>query len=289
MIKKLCLSLALTLPLFITGCMEMGSMLILNKDGSGKIIARMYMNDGGLGGLGAAFGGEAGGEAPDPLADVKKQMENAAASLGEGVELESVKEVKNKAGWKGYEGIYTFNDVNKVKLQLVGMDEEGDEEDGAGGAPGGLSMGGGGDMAYNLRFTPGDTATLELVADMPEKDDAADAAADAGAEIGGADGAPDAAMMSMMAPMFAGMRMSQMIKVNGEITDTNAKYVNKDTGTVLVFDMKVDKLFANPEALKMMGQGGDTEWAQDFEKLEALNIEGLKIQNPTEPLKISFK
>ena len=38
--------------------------------------------------------------------------------------------------------------------------------------------------------------------------------------------------MAMMAPMLKGMRVSYLVKVNGKITESNGKYLNKESGTL---------------------------------------------------------
>jgi len=281
MIKKFLMLLAVVGSVLASGCFENGTMLLLNKDGSGKIIARNYINDAGglgaLGGLGAALGAEAGEEVemPDIAAGIKEAMENAAGSFGEGVELVSIKAVNNKLGWKGYEGVYSFPDVTKIKFKAV--------ENALGDADGGVATEfNNSDMSYTIKFTPGDTSTLELLAELPDEE----AGGDGADEVDAAD-MNNPQMMAMMAPMFAGMRMSYMIKVNGDITDTNARYVNKSNSSILVADIQMDKLLQNQEAMQALMAGGGKN--PDFEKLDQMDIPGLKMQNPTKALKISFK
>ena len=84
--------------------------------------------------------------------------------------------------------------------------------------------------------------------------------------------------------MLKGMRVSYLVKVNGKITESNGKYLNKESGTLLLMDMQVDKLLTNPDAAKLMGGK-----KPDFKELSKKQIPGLKFHNPEENVKISFK
>ncbi len=270
MIKKIFLLPLLLGTLLFTGCIESGTMLVVNTDGSGTIIARAFMNTqvmegfGGLGGLGEG----AGAPAPDMTASLKASLEGAAEIFGE-VKFESIKEVKNKLGWKGYEATYSFTDANKVRMASPDV-----EMDGGGGGP---EMEGG-DTIYDIKFSPGNPATIEFIAEIPEEED------DGADEAGGEEEAFQPQMMAMMAPMLKGMRVSYLVKVNGKITESNGKYLNKESGTLLLMDMQVDKLLANPDAAKLMGGK-----KPDFKELSKKEIPGLKFHNPEENVKISFK
>ena len=182
------------------------------------------------------------------------------------VKFESIKEVKNKLGWKGYEATYSFTDANKVRMASPDVEMDG------GGGP---EMEGG-DTIYDIKFSPGNPATIEFIADMPEEDDVP--------EAGGEEEAFEPQMMAMMAPMLKGMRVSYLVKVNGKLTESNGKYLNKESGPLLLMDMQVDKLLANPDAAKLMGGS-----KPDFKELSKKVIPGLKFHNPEENVKISFK
>jgi hypothetical protein len=269
-IKKIFLLPLLLGTLLFTGCIESGTMLVVNTDGSGTIIARAFMNTQVMEGFAGGFGGlgeGAGGAPPDMTESLKASLEGAAEIFGE-VKFESIKEVKNKLGWKGYEATYSFTDANKVRMTSPDVEMDG------GGGP---EMKGG-DTIYDIKFSAGNPATIEFIAEIPEEDDGAD-------EAGGEEEAFQPQMMAMMAPMLKGMRVSYLVKVNGKITESNGKYLNKESGTLLLMDMQVDKLLANPDAAKLMGNGKKP----DFKELSKKKIPGLKFHNPEENVKISFK
>ncbi|MFT5122838.1 MAG: hypothetical protein ACI9TH_002348 [Kiritimatiellia bacterium] len=268
MIKKIFLLPLLLLGLALTGCMESGTMLIVNTDGSGTIIARAFVNDQAMQGFAGGFGlgDEPGAAAPDVTASIKAGLEGAAKTFGD-VKFESIKEAKNKLGWKGYEATYSFTDANKIKLASAGI--QGDQ------GGGGMKMGGD-EAAYKIKFTPGNPAKLEMIADMPDD-------AEANAEVP-AEAAQSAQMMAMMAPMLKGMRMSYLVKVNGTVVESNGKYLNKNAGTLLLMDMEVDKLLGNPDGMKMLTAG-----KPDFAAIADQDIPGLKVHNPKVNVVITFK
>ena len=117
----------------LTGCFEQAGLLNVDKDGSGTLKLRMYMSPqmmeqmNSLGGLAEGLGGEAGGAA-DPMSQFKDQLKTQGESSG--ATFVSGKDVKNKAGWSGYEATFKFADVTKLVLG----DDAGEED--AGGAGG---------------------------------------------------------------------------------------------------------------------------------------------------------
>ena len=83
-----------------------------------------------------------------------------------------------------------------------------------------------------------------------------------------------------------------MIRVDGEITETNASHVKKGSKSgkkcyVTLYDMDVGSLLANPEhmaKLSSLGQGSDIAAAKEVLK----GLPGITVE--TEPtVKISFK
>ena len=102
----------------LTGCLEESTVVKISKDGSGLIHTRKYENtQAGKGLLGGLGGGEDQGEEKID-APTEEELKAKAKAMGEGVTFKSLRKGKNKSGWTGYEAIYAFEDINKVRLDL---------------------------------------------------------------------------------------------------------------------------------------------------------------------------
>lgn len=276
-----CITACLT-ALFLTGCIENAVLVELNPDGTGTMTVRT------LGSPEISQNGDM-----DFMAGMKSDLENAE-KYGEGVSLLSVTETSNKSGWKGYMAKYAFEDITKVTLQANEMEQE-DENGGS------TSMDMENDINYRFDFTPGPPAVLKLVPLVDGEEPSADGVvsgaqdeedpfamagleeSDAGPGMAGMADGMATAMMASMAPMMKGMRISYLVKVNGEILETNAEHQPREN-TVLVMDMKVDKLLSDAEAMAQMESG-----IEGLSQLAATNHPGLTIQDPSEPLVITFQ
>ena len=104
------LFLALVAVLFLTGCVEYGITVKVNKDGSGQIVEKMLLSNQIMNMAKAMNPSEEGASAFTK----EKQMEKAP-QFGENVVFDSMKEITTDSK-QGYEVIYKFNDVNKIML-----------------------------------------------------------------------------------------------------------------------------------------------------------------------------
>jgi hypothetical protein len=300
------------------GCIESTTVLNVNKDGSGTIMVREFyspqmagmmsgmgdMMSGMVSGMGDMTAGMMGTNKPvggaKPGADAAKKVDfvagaakGKAAKFGPNVRQIEYAEKTNKEGWKGFEAKYAFPDISKLKVAL-GEAESGDASSSQGKTSAKM------DTAYSFSFSPGDPARLEIVpikqkkpavgsaAPGPETNAAGsvgEAAGQTPPEMGGGE-EMGAAMMQMMAPMLKGMRMTFITQVNGSIVKTNAKFTSaKHPNAFVVMDMPMDKLLANPEAMKLMS----SDSPQDRAKLAALNIPGVLLEDPDKAITVSFK
>lgn len=279
-IKNISLGL---MPLALAGCVESTALVKVNKDGSGLLVVQEFLSPQitqmmeGMGqAMGEALGGMAGetaeGEAPkpapkpaaDPLALFKDSIEKKLATLGEGAKLVSSQAKTNAAGWKGYTATYSFKDINAVS---VALGDNSKEESGDG-----MPV----DTGVKFQFKPGDVAELSI---LPVKNEAPAEKAEPEAPA-----EDPAMMMQMMGPMLKGMRMALFVQVDGEIVETNARYVKKPN-IVTVMDMPMDKVLANPEAAKLMGKKGPEVTA----KLIELQIPGVLLEDEGKTIGIKFK
>ena len=94
----------------------------------------------------------------------------------------------------------------------------------------------------------------------------------------------DEMAMTMMGSMLKGARQNIVVEVEGEIAETNAKF-REGKRQVVLMDVPMDKLTANPAAMKlMMSKSPDQQ-----EKLSKLAIEGLKVEDPAKTVTIQFR
>lgn len=268
--------LAMVCALALSSCMEFGSEISVNKDGSGVIEETMLMGPQLAAMLQGLAGAEADPDNPNPaaglaglLVDEKKAAENAK-KYGEGVTVQSLEKVALPDGRSGSKVKYAFTDITKVTYQ------PGDSD-----AAAQLGAGEVKEKPMTFGFANG-----ELTINIPR-----DEAEGAGAEkVDPEDAAAleemDPTEMAMIKAMFTGMRFYMRVKAAGGIASSDATHV--DANTVTLMDMQIDKLFSSPENMKKISALMNMEGEPSPEKLakDLKGVEGIKIE---EKKKISVK
>ncbi len=266
--KRASLLLTLFAALTLSSCIEMNSLVTVNKDGSGTIEETVLMGaqlKAMMGSLSQPGAGAPAGGPNDPAAQLKgllpdkEKAEKNAKAYGEGVTVKGIEEVSMPDGRSGSKVTYAFTDVNKVKYQPG--DAKATAE--AGGKAITFSLKGS-DLAVNLpkpdpnsakKPSAEDTAKMKQLTEM------------------------DPAQLAMMKPMFAGMRMSFAVKSASGIASTDAAHQNGDAVTLI--DMNIDKLMENPDGLKKfavaMEEGGNDfdpkKLAETFKGVDGVKFE----------------
>jgi hypothetical protein len=246
--KALKLVVLLIISFALMGCFESLILLRVNKDGSGTIEETVVISDAFMELMKSFSGQEAEEpEAEEDLVD-EEQLAEKASSMGEDVRLVSAEAVKTDRG-AGYKAIYSFPDINKVRInQNPGENVT---------AP---SMGGEQEQPVEewlrFKFTRGGTATLEILypqdleAEQEEESSEGDADMDSNPE-----------MMEMMRQLYQDMHIGIAVEVDGRITETNASYVDGSMVTLMDVDFaKIledeqkfkDLLSANPDTIEEM-------------------------------------
>lgn len=211
------------------GCMDSRTVLLLEKDGSGVIEQTLYTKQADM-----PMGGPAKPAKLTPEQEmqvVQQQSAAAAKQMGEGVSLKSVDRLEPRGQWKGVKVVYTFTDVNNLRL---------------GPAPQAGAMTVGGDQAIRFQFTKGDSPKLTITM-PPMKSPAQEAPGAPGkAEMAGGE-----EMLNAMLPMLLdGAHIELQIKVKGRITETDASYVNPRRDTVGLMRADLDGLGKDPAAMQ---------------------------------------
>lgn len=284
--------------LFSSACMENSTVVRVRKDGSGEIFVRYHFSPqiagmmGMMGGL-AAGGPNAAGGTPAPkmptadslLKPTQESLEKSASGYGEGVTFVRQEPGKNTAGWDGYLAVYQFADINRLKFdpsnppgplgEMAKMNPEAVAE--ANKNTEGAQM---------VKFTMADGLltidtgfSAKTIGKIGEG-----AGGGGGGQLTGPDGAKidPAQMMQMMAGMFQGMRLAYFIRVDGEIAETNATYV--DGTLVTMSDVQLGKMMADPKFIELVKEGEKFQNQQptdaDFEamKLKIMAIDGAKFE-----------
>lgn len=257
--------------------MENAILVKVNKDGTGTMTYRIFMSEeltGMMQNIGGAMGqaGNSSAKVPnvDFFADIKASLED---QFSETATLRSSRQITNKKGWKGMEAIYSFTDIGQLKL--------GEKE-----SQGMRNMG----PQYAFSFTPGDTAVLTLSPiRTPEPAAKKEAKGTEDVESPTESGVEDLmGIMSstMMSPMLKGMRVSILLMVNGEVVESNASYPSKKYPNVFTLaDIAFDKVRNDPAGAKLLNSGRE----MDPRKLSTLGIDGVRLEDPTRAISISFK
>ncbi len=253
--KYLKLSLALSLSLFASSCLQTETTVNLNKDGSGTIVEQTT--------LGAQMiemmGQFAQPGQPDPLLEMfsEEKSKAKAPKMGEGVEFVQT-EIINAEGKKGARVHYKFADINKLNINPAGgleaMNDGGEEEEKEEEVK----------PEELLKFKYAD-GKLSLITPPTNFEDM---------NMGEEAGADNPEMEAMMKQMMGDMRMALKINLPGGIEKTNATHVEGNTVTVM--DIQVGKMFAQKDALKKIAETAKTDKKaaeEAFSKLDGIKIE----------------
>ncbi len=253
------------LAIMATGCLEIKMKFLVKKDGSGTLTMETVISAEGAKKI-AGMGGMGGAEAGDPIAKMKKDMMDtkklaeAAKQFGTGVKFVKATPIEKADGSFGVKAVYSFADINTVSMDKVN--------------PGG---GGGGGMNLGITFAFAKGATPKLIIQSKkEAKPTTPKKVPTDAEI-------DMQLMQMQ--MMAGMKIKVSVKVDGTISKTNAKYVNKKKDEVLLMYMDVDKMMADKEKLKKAIKMG----MDDPSVLIKAGVAGVKIEKPGKKVEILFK
>ncbi len=250
--------LAVVASLGLASCLEVKSVVTVNKDGTATIeetallgaqLAAMMKQGGGAGGPGEQLKG---------MVLDKAQAEERAKLLGDGVTVKSHEEVTNPDGKTGAKVTYAVADIRKLKYKPFEPDSKGESKS----EPITFALEG-----SSLSITNPD-------ADKKKGDGTAKPKKSA-EEIAQMKG-----QIAMMKPMFAGMRMTIEVKGAGGIGSTDASH-QKD-GTITYMDMQIDKLLDKPEVFGEIMESADSnlsmaEAAAKFKDIDGLKIEGKKV------------
>jgi hypothetical protein len=236
-------ALSIFVAIGFSGCIQDEKVVKLKPDGSGtfeetfvigvQALAQIKQLSEGFGALGKSFGKAGGASSAFKVLDEGK-LRDAAEKLGDGVKFVSAKAVTSEAG-EGYSVIYSFSDINKLRLDQ-------NPADNLPAAASALQMHKGKKESIKFDFKKGAPALLTVKMPTPKDSDLKDRP-----QIPSGQGDMAATMMQQM---FKDMKVSVAIEVEGRISESNAEY--QDASRVTLVEMDFNKVLSDPEKFKSL-------------------------------------
>jgi hypothetical protein len=236
---------ALAAVVCLSACIDVESVVTVNKDGSG-VVEETTLLSAQLSAMMAMAkaqttqSGAASPASPDVLM-TRDAADAKAKAMGPGVTVKSLEDVKAADGRQGQKVAYAFANIGQLHYDTGTMPN--------------VAVAGTPSSGVAFVFSNG-TLTVSLKSNRP-----AGGAPSAGGPTPAPPGAADAAaalqqvpmdqQIAMIKPMLAGMRVALRVKCPGGIASTDSTYVSGDTVTLL--DVQVDKLLDNAAVLGKLG------------------------------------
>ncbi len=258
--RVLRLAAVVALSVVLTGCINSGTLIRLKPDGSGTIEQSMLMNTqalkGMLGGLEAQGGKPAGPVMTE--ADLKKQAERMG-----GVTFVSSEPLKGENGFEGIKGVFSFQDINKVRV---------DQDPNVSTSTGSVGMESAGKNPVTFQLAKGATSSVLTVTFPDQKSGAAPQAPTGGPDMS------NPQMLAMMKAMFDGFKVAIDLEVVGTLIKTDADHVSGSRVTLL--EMDLGALLQDEAKLKelqgKMRPGASVSEVKPYLK----DVKGIKINDP---------
>lgn len=241
------------LSVLLAGCLQVDTTINLKKDGSGTINEKVLMSKTFVNMMkefAMAFQDSATAAEEEFSLFKDEDIISDATEYGDDVKYLSHSFISNDE-WEGYEAIYSFDDISKIRIQpdpdskvAMSEDEAGSEDEGE---------------YYFFKFKKGDVS--ELIIDRPEiefnKDSENGESSSEEVTEQNEDELGEEALK-----MMDGMKINIAVKIDGEISSSNATYV--DGSTITLFQMSLGEMMKDKEAFK------------EFQNKEPKNIEEMK-------------
>lgn len=251
------------LSALLTGCINSATLLKVKPDGSGTIEQTLLMNTATLRPM--MQGLEQQGAKPAGPVVNEADLKRAAERMG-GVTFVSGEPVKGPNGFEGVKALYSFVDINKVRI---------DQDPNISGATGGFSAPAQAEddaLQFKLARAAGVSTLTVSFPDKPSP------AAPAESEAGGGPDMSNPQMMAMMKSMFDGFKVAIDMEMVGTIVKTDADYVAGSKITLLELDFA--QLLQDEAKLKQIQAkvkpGAKIGEVKPFLK----DVKGIKINNP---------
>src|SRR3990172_7365188 len=253
--------------IFLSGCIEMHTVITVNKDGSGLIeenifigkeIIKMFKE------FAAAFADSTQPQQEFNLFEEEK-IKAKTSDYGEGIEFVSMENIVTDER-EGYKAIYKFQDLNKVKVNQDPSDEMPMAEPKEGSEKTNeyvffkFITGNPNRIVFKL---PDETKKEEENTKQIKTDDTTATNVEA-----------DSSDLESMVKFMKDMKAKFEIRVDGKITNTNATHV--DGNTVTLFDIDFAQLISDKEKLEEFKKFNPNSF-EEVKKLVS-GIPGIKVE-----------
>ncbi|HVO68185.1 MAG TPA: hypothetical protein VMT12_17045 [Syntrophales bacterium] len=291
---------SMLLVIFLSGCIQDDIVIHIKPDGSGAIEETSLLSNNMIAVMESLAGGmtDSGKQKSDQdnkdaakanpqkdekkihdeiMAKLVKDAEDRAETFGAGVKFKSAKAVKTETG-SGYTAVYTFQDINLVKVNQNPSDKVDLERADKGGSA----------KEEPLMFKFAKGSPSRLVISFPAKKDAAgdktSAPDDAKTGEDKSKKESDTHSAEMAKKLFQDMKLKILLQIEGTIINTNATF--RDGSTITLLEMDFGKVMNNSALFKQLGASRP----QSIEETKALfkGVEGLKFET-NNPVTVEFK
>jgi hypothetical protein len=273
----------LILAVFLTGCIQSNTLIRVNPDGSGVVEETVLFSDmlvSSMQNLSKKMSdadSKNGNQGKTEDGDfIRKQMKDGQAKitkLGPDVKFVSVTPVKTET-MKGYKTVYSFRDINTLRINQNPSDKTGKPEDQRDKSTEKKEM-------LLFTFKKGDVPTLTVR--MPGKDESGTNKEKQKTEQRKTP-EEEASAAEMMKIFFKDMAVRIDIEIAGTIIKTNATYRDKTRLTLM--DIQFGKIFENKEVFDKLNK----TQPKTIEEMKGIvkDLKGLKIEL-NNPLVVDFR
>jgi len=228
MFKTLC-SLLIAAALVLGGCLEIKTVLVVQKDGSGTIEQTMYMP-------------------AEKSADAKPKFDRdkaqaAAAGMGAGVVLKSFESLPDKDGRVGFKMVYAVPDVSALTFTLMPSMGKQDEKD-----------------QVKIAFSKSPKPRLMITMPPLGKDE------DKPAKVRTPEQKEQS--LKMLQAIGKNMHLQFIVKPAGTIAKTDATYVSQAKDAVTLLNYNLNAVVQDAAMLKKFADMED-KFANDADRIKA--------------------
>lgn len=265
----------------------------VNRDGSGTIMLKVHVSDEAAKQVAAAVGESIEDASVGKSFYDEERVRNLARLFGPGVAFVSGKESVRADGWKGFVAWYAFDDVSKVTLCPDAGDAVMSVQKRGGQIPDALP-------GYSFSFEKGDGVSVLTIKQPPaEAAPPAEGEADKDGVVGDfteidesemsrlgkvMDSRMIADLAARMLDSIKGKKDSVLVTLDGEIIESNAKYMPRSTqNVILLYHMDFDKILGSEQGRKSMNSG-----ARPLD-LVAAGVPGVMVEERTKVITARFR
>ncbi|GEM_PF-450398 len=268
--------LLIGLFLFFTGCIDLQTTVNINPDGSGTIEEVLFMNSAIveiISQFATSFSDDSTQTAEEFSLFNEDELKEREAKFGTAVQYVSGEKIEEE-GKEGYRVVYSFVNVNDLiinqnpgdKISLGNMDDGDMNEEETGS-----------EDNIVFQFRPGNPA--EVIINMPYAEPG-----EMDTSMSDESSGQDSSSLNQVMNFMKDMKIAFYVNLNGEITESNASYV--DGSKITLLDFNFADLFKNQEKLSLFKKKNP----QSLDELKEIfkDIPGMKMEF-NNPVTIKFK